>query len=90
MPTSRSSLFDSFDLTLIDPNPYQARNLTFQNVADLAQDIYENGLLQIPIARRLPNGHVQLAFGHRRFTAYQLIFSQGPTHETWTRWPGFA
>jgi len=72
-------------LNLIDANPFQPRlGMSFGDVEDLADNIYQNGLLQIPQARRTPDGRYQLAFGHRRFKAYQYIFynkfNDGFTH----------
>jgi len=73
-------------LNLIDANPFQPRlGMSFGDVEDLADNIYQNGLLQIPQARRTADGRVQLAFGHRRFKAYQYIyynkFNDGYTHD---------
>ena len=57
---------------LIDPNPYQPRQAMDPDaVAELADNIKRNTLLQIPTARQM-NGHYQLAFGHRRLAAYKL------------------
>lgn len=59
-------------IDLIDPNPYQPRqseDLDF--VAEIAASIKENGLMQVPIGRRV-NGRFQLAFGHTRKAAFLL------------------
>ena len=56
----------------IVPNPYQPRQVEDpQAVAEIAESIRRNGLMQVPTARRV-NGHYQLAFGHTRLAAYKL------------------
>lgn len=58
-------------IDLIDPNPYQPRQAEdLAVVAEIAESIKRNGILQIPSARRV-NGRVQLAFGHTRLAAYK-------------------
>jgi len=67
---------DSLPLDRIHPNPYQPRTADDPaHVAALAEDILERGLLQVPTARPHPDqpGHVQLAFGHSRLAALQLL-----------------
>jgi len=66
-----------FPLDQIEANPYQIREVDFENVAELANDIYANGMLQIPIGRLLPDGKPQQAFGHRRKLAHELIVAHG-------------
>ena len=57
---------------LIDPNPYQPRQTEdAEAVAEIAESIKRNGLMQVPTARQV-NGHYQLAFGHTRLAAYKL------------------
>lgn len=52
-------------------NPYQMWPIDPAHVAELAEDIKANGILQRPLARPHPEkaGHVQLAFGHHRRAA---------------------
>lgn len=61
-------------LDLIDDNPWQPRQ-TYDPAAleELAASIERNGLQQIPAARRIPDGRVQLKFGHRRKRALDLL-----------------
>lgn len=60
-------------LDLIDPNPYQPRHTEDQEaVAEIADSIARNGLMQIPTARQV-NGRYQLAFGHTRLAAHKLM-----------------
>src|SRR5690242_1187333 len=57
---------------LINPNPYQPRQTEdAEAVAEIAQSIKRNGLMQVPTARQV-NGHYQLAFGHTRLAAFKL------------------
>jgi ParB family chromosome partitioning protein len=66
-------------LDQIDPNPYQPRlSEDAVVIAEIAASIEKNGLMQIPSAREV-NGQIQLAFGHTRWKAFQLLGSQGKT-----------
>jgi ParB/RepB/Spo0J family partition protein len=59
-------------IELIDPNPWQPRQVEDPTaIAEIAESIKRNGLMQVPTARRV-NGHYQLAFGHTRLAAYKL------------------
>lgn len=59
-------------IELINPNPWQPRGTEDpEAVAEIAASIKQNGLMQIPTARRV-NGHFQLAFGHTRLAAFKL------------------
>ncbi len=63
-------MIEQINLNDIKDNPYQPRLHYNQNrVAELAASIKENGLLQVPIARRI-DGTVELAFGHMRKRAF--------------------
>ena len=59
-------------LDLIDPNPYQPRQVEdHEFVVEIAANIRQNGLMQVPTAR--PCGaRYQLAFGHTRKAAFVL------------------
>lgn len=71
--SSRPEPYELIPLDLIDPNPFQPRfDIKPEDVADLAENIYDNGLLQIPQARRV-DGRAQSAFGHRRVAAFRYI-----------------
>src|SRR5690348_3249528 len=60
-------------LDLIDPNPYQPRQTEdTEAVAEIADSIARNGLMQIPSARQV-NGRYQLAFGHTRLAAFKML-----------------
>jgi ParB-like partition proteins len=60
-------------LDQIDHNPYQPRHTEDSAaVAEIADSIARNGLLQPPTARRV-NGRVQLAFGHTRLAAHHML-----------------
>jgi ParB-like chromosome segregation protein Spo0J len=66
--------FEQIALTQIDPNPYQPREKTDpEHIQKLAASIASSGLLQIPSGRRAGD-RVQLAFGHSRFAAFQLLW----------------
>lgn len=63
-------------LDQIDPNPYQPRQSEDPAaVAEIAESIHRNGLMQIPSARQV-NGRYQLAFGHTRLAAIKRLNEQ--------------
>ena len=59
-------------LVVIDDNPFQERT-DYGDLTALANDIREHGLLQPPLARPTAHGRYELAFGHRRRRACELI-----------------
>ena len=64
------------DLNQIIDNPWQPRvAITSEDLEELAADIRELGLLQVPLARPSPTrpGMYELAFGHRRVAAIRLL-----------------
>ena len=66
------------DLDLIDDNPWQPRQAIDQDaLPELVESIRELGLLQAPLGRRVDNGRVQTAFGHRRVAAFRVLHGQG-------------
>jgi ParB/RepB/Spo0J family partition protein len=71
-------------MSLIVDNPYQARKEYDPDMLQrLAENIKELGrLLQIPMARKMPNGKYQLAFGHQRKRACLIL--------GWTEMPLFV
>lgn len=67
----------------IDDNPYQPRQSYDQAaLEELATSIESNGLQQPPAGRRLPDGRVQLVFGHRRKRAYDVLRAKDPAWST--------
>lgn len=59
-------------IEIIKPNPYQPRGTEDpEAVAEIAESIRRNGLMQMPVARRV-NGCYELAFGHTRLAAFKL------------------
>ena len=67
----RNSL-QEISISAISPNPYQARTVwNQQDLADLAESIKANGVIQPIIVRRADSGY-QLIAGERRFRAAQL------------------
>ena len=61
----------------IKPNPYQPRTAEdMAAIAEVAVNIYRNGLMQVPSARSV-NGHYELVFGHTRKAAFELLATQG-------------
>jgi len=63
-------------LELIAANPFQPRMAEDpETVANIAASILEMGMLQTPSARRI-DGRCQLAFGHTRKAAYELLADQ--------------
>lgn len=57
----------------VEPSPYQAREeFDQQEIAQLAQSILQNGLLQPVTVRRLGAGRYQLVAGERRLRACRL------------------
>lgn len=68
---------EQIHLDLIDPNPFQPRLAEDAEViGKLADNIERNGLLQIPSARKV-DGRYQLAFGHTRKAAFDLLNKRG-------------
>lgn len=64
-------------LSDIIDNPYQARvAYDSESLSALADSILEVGLLQIPLARKV-NDKYQLAFGHCRKRAFDILYSKG-------------
>lgn len=73
-------------LDLIDPNPFQPRLAEdAETIGKLADNIERNGLLQIPSARQV-DGRYQLAFGHTRKAAYDLLNKRGDMNR-WDEMP---
>ena len=67
-------------LDLLDDNPWQPRfTMDQEDLQQLADDILDLGLLQVPLARPSPThpGRYHLAFGHRRVAACRLLRQQG-------------
>lgn len=61
----------------IDDNPYQTRTEYDQGqLVQLATSIRDLGLLQVPVARKTGERY-QLAFGHRRKRAWQMLYEEG-------------
>lgn len=78
-------MIEFVSLDRIDPNPFQPREeMDPAALAELAADILARraqvpetmGLLQTPRARR-HRSRIQLAYGHRRLAAFQLLREQG-------------
>lgn len=83
---------DLIPLDQIDPNPWQTRtDEDPAHVRDLALSIAEHGLLQTPVARPHPDqpGHVQLAFGHSRLSAYRLLVDDHVVAGDKAQWQAF-
>jgi ParB/RepB/Spo0J family partition protein len=69
---------ESVKLDLIGDNPYQPRHTYHkQDIDDLAASIKINGLLQVPVARRV-DGKMQLGFGHLRKRAFLKLAKENP------------
>jgi ParB family transcriptional regulator, chromosome partitioning protein len=70
---SKKEELRDIDIDLIDPNPQQPRtNFTEDKLAELAQSIKENGLVQPILLRRKDNGRYQIIAGERRWRASQV------------------
>jgi ParB/RepB/Spo0J family partition protein len=87
-------------LDRVDPNPWQTRSVQPdpEYIAELADDIEQRGLLQVPIGRISRNGksmedpetRIQLAFGHNRLAAYIYLSNNHPgvgIDSPWARMP---
>lgn len=73
-------------LDRVDPNPWQTRQIeNSEHIAELAESIRLNGLMQVPTGREMPYERVQLAFGHSRLAAFNLLASQG--HKEFDNFP---
>jgi ParB-like chromosome segregation protein Spo0J len=87
----KASDFELVPLDQIMPNPYQIRAVIFEDVVELAYDIYANGMLQVPVGRKTADGTVQQAFGHRRKLALDLIVAHGEDgDEEFANWQNFT
>ena len=66
-----------YPLDHIDPNPFNCRlSEDPEHVKKVALSIAAEGLLQVPIGRRV-DGRVQLAFGHTRLAAFKSLSDAG-------------
>lgn len=100
--------FELIPLEQIDPNPYQPRKeMDREAIESLARGIKLKraslpdtlGLMQVPIARRVPPsvppgggeeggaGRVQLAFGHRRWEAFKHLYRTEVASANWWQMP---
>lgn len=69
---------ESIDLNLLDDNPFQPRTEIDPKTLELMADSIRGiGLLQAPMGRRMENGRVQIAYGHRRIAACKLLRDRG-------------
>lgn len=68
----------NFPLHMIKKNPFQQNVVDDVKVLEIAASLQQNrdngnkGLLQVTPARQLPDGTVELAFGHHRFYAFEV------------------
>ena len=78
-------------LDLIKPNPWQPReDQDTAPIEILAQSIKADGLMQTPTARPMPDGTYQLAFGHRRYSAFLWLWHyETENKEQWNAMPLF-
>lgn len=73
-------------LDRIHCNPHQTRPIDQKYVDDvLAPDIATRGLLQAPLGRPHPTiaGDIELAFGHHRLAAFQVLAALHPKESGW-------
>ena len=89
------SRFDPVQVPLerILPNPFQPRSdMDPTGIRQLAANIKERGLLQIPQAREKAGmpGYYELAFGHRRTEAFRLLHKTEPDNPQWQTIPLFV
>ena len=69
------------DTELIDPNPWQPRQTVPEDgIAELAEDIARNGLLQPILVRPKEDSRYQLVFGQRRLLAVRRLIER----QRWT------
>ncbi|HSV85302.1 MAG TPA: ParB/RepB/Spo0J family partition protein [Levilinea sp.] len=70
---------EHYELSIIDPNPWQPRQEKDpEHIKKIALSIAQDGLMQVPIGRRV-DGRVQLAFGHSRLAAYRWLVDMLPS-----------
>lgn len=66
--------FEEVAVAAISPSPYQARKeLAPEQLAELAESIKAEGLLQPVVVRRVGSGKFQLIAGERRWRAFQIL-----------------
>ena len=69
---------ERIEFDALDDNPWQPREKTEPEALEkLAGSIAKLGLLQAPLGRRMPDGRVQVAFGHRRVAACRRLHEAG-------------
>lgn len=62
----------------LSPNRHQEGGFPQdEGIEELADSIAQYGLLQYPAARKLPDGRLELIYGHRRTLAYALAATRG-------------
>lgn len=62
------------NLDSINPNPYQPRrSFSEESIAELAESIYQYGLLSPLIVRQIPDGSYELIAGERRLRALKKL-----------------
>lgn len=57
-----------------------AYSMDGEGIARLADSIRRDGITDLPLARRLPDGGYQMISGHRRLAAYRLLAQEGPSY----------
>jgi len=70
-------MIENIEFRLLNPNPFQPKSrwpLDPASVQDLADDLLANGMIHTPVARRLPNGRIEIGVGHRRCAAHNIAF----------------
>jgi len=66
--------YQEISVHLVEPSPYQARReITAEQLKELAESIRSEGLLQPIVVRRLGDNKFQLIAGERRWRAFQLL-----------------
>lgn len=77
-------------ISLIVDNPYQPRETDDpEHIEKLARSIAADGLLQMPIARRV-DGHYELAFGHSRRKAFEWLMENWQTQGLPERYDNYS
>lgn len=72
----------SIPIDAIQPHPENDYTMDESELQELVASIRFEGLGQLPLVRRLPDGTYQMVAGHRRLEAFRRLASEDPTYET--------
>lgn len=72
----------SIPIDIIQPHPENDYTMDENELQELVASIRSEGLGQLPLVRRLPDGTYQMVAGHRRLEAFKRLANEDPTYKT--------